>query len=63
MTPHIPAHRRLAQTNFKKPLVLSAVSGKGVKEVLTAIARDVAKGKAGEAAAADGGEEKRPWRP
>jgi GTPase len=50
----------------KKPLVLSAVSGKGVKEVLTAIAREIAKGKAGEAAAAaaaDGGEEKRPWRP
>lgn len=49
----------------KKPLVLSAVSGKGVKEVLTAIAREIAKGKAGEAAAATaaGGEEKRPWRP
>lgn len=49
----------------KKPLVLSAVSGKGVKEVLTAIAREIVKGKAGEAAAATaaGGEEKRPWRP
>lgn len=49
----------------KKPLVLSAVSGKGVKEVLTAIAREIVKGKAGEAAAvtAAGGEEKRPWRP
>ena len=46
----------------KKPLVLSAVSGKGVKEVLTAVVREIAKGKTGERQAA-GDVEKRPWRP
>jgi GTP-binding protein len=46
----------------KKPLVLSAVSGKGVKEVLTAVVREIVKGKAGEKQAA-GDVEPRPWRP
>ena len=47
----------------KKPLVLSAVSGKGVKEVLTALAREIAKGKAGEKLAAPAAKRRRPWRP
>ena len=46
----------------KKPLILSAVSGKGVKEVLRDLAREIAKGKTGEAVAAGVGE-KQPWRP
>ena len=46
----------------KQPLVVSAVSGKGVKEVLTALAREIAKGRAGEKAAA-GEAEQKPWRP
>ena len=46
----------------KQPLVVSAVSGKGVKEVLTALAREIAKSRVGEEAAA-GGEENKPWRP
>ncbi len=47
----------------RKPMVLSAVSGRGVKEVLTALAREIAKSKASERAAAAEGEERRPWRP
>jgi len=46
----------------KQPLVVSAVSGKGVKEVLTALAREIARSRAGEKTAA-GTEEKKPWRP
>ena len=46
----------------KKPLLVSAVSGSGVKEVLTALAREIARGKAREQVAA-GGEERKPWRP
>jgi GTPase len=46
----------------KLPLVLSAVSGKGVKQVLTALAREIAKGRAGEQTAA-GGAEQKAWRP
>ncbi len=46
----------------KQPLVVSAVSGRGVKEVLTALAREIAKGRAGEKAAA-GEAEQKPWRP
>jgi GTP-binding protein len=46
----------------KQPQVMSAVSGKGVKEVLTALAREIAKSRAGEEAAA-GGVDKQPWRP
>jgi GTP-binding protein len=50
----------------KKPLVLSAVSGRGVKEALTALAREISKSKAAEraeAAAEQGAEERQPWRP
>ena len=52
----------LKAASRKKPLLLSAVSGKGVKEVLTAVVREIAKGKTGERQAA-GDVEKRPWRP
>ncbi|HWE21147.1 MAG TPA: GTPase ObgE [Hyphomicrobiaceae bacterium] len=47
----------------RKPIVLSAVSGCGVKEVLTALAREVGKSRSAERAAAHEGEEPRPWRP
>ncbi|HEX5958036.1 MAG TPA: GTPase ObgE, partial [Hyphomicrobiaceae bacterium] len=47
----------------KKPLVLSAVSGRGVKEALTALVREIEKSKAAERAAATQGEERQPWRP
>jgi GTPase len=47
----------------KKPLMLSAVAGKGVKEVLTAVAREISKSKAAEHTEALEGEEQRPWRP
>jgi len=47
----------------RKPLVLSAVSGSGVKEVLTALAREIVKGKEAERAASGEGEERQPWRP
>ena len=48
----------------KKPLILSAVSGKGVREALAALAKEIGKaqGKEREAAAAEG-QEPRPWRP
>ena len=46
----------------KKPLVLSAVSGQGVKEVLTALAREISKGRAAEqSATAD--EQPKGWQP
>jgi GTP-binding protein len=47
----------------KKPLVLSAVSGRGVKEALAVLAREVGKSRSAERAAAVQGEEHRPWRP
>jgi len=47
----------------KKPLVLSAVAGKGVKDVLTALAREITRSKASERVATADGEERRPWRP
>jgi GTP-binding protein len=50
----------------KKPLVLSAVSGRGVKEALTALAREISRSKAAEraeAAAEQGVEERQRWRP
>ncbi len=47
----------------KKPLVLSAVSGRGVKEALTALAREIGKSKTAEQAEADRGEEREPWHP
>ena len=45
----------------KKPLVLSAVSGLGVKEVLFAIAREI--GRAESKDEAETAEERKPWRP
>ena len=47
----------------KKPLLLSAASGRGVKEALTALVREIqrAEGKEREAAGADS--EPRPWQP
>jgi GTP-binding protein len=47
----------------KKPLVLSAVSGRGVKEALTALAREIGRSRAAERAEATQGEERQPWRP
>jgi GTPase len=46
----------------KKPHLVSAVSGRGVKEVIAALAREIAKADAAERAAT-GAEERRPWRP
>jgi GTP-binding protein len=46
----------------KKPLILSAVSGLGVKEALTALAREVGKSRTAERAAIPA-EERQPWRP
>ena len=47
----------------KKPLVLSAVSGRGVKEALAALAREIGRSKSAEQAAADEGEQHQPWQP
>ena len=47
----------------RKPHLVSAVSGRGVKEVLAALAREVGKAEAAEQAAADPVEARRPWRP
>jgi GTPase len=49
----------------KKPLVVSAVAGRGVKEVLGALAREIEKSRRAEPAEADHGEaaEPEPWRP
>jgi GTP-binding protein len=49
----------------KKPLILSAVSGRGVKEALRALAREIGKSRAAERAATKGetGEDRQPWRP
>jgi GTP-binding protein len=50
----------------KKPLVLSAVSGRGVKEALTALAREIVKSRSAEqavAARSEEGEGRQPWRP
>jgi GTP-binding protein len=46
----------------KKPLVLSAVSGRGVREALAALAREIGKSKSAEQAAA-AEEGAKPWRP
>jgi GTP-binding protein len=46
----------------KKPHLVSAVSGRGVKEVVAALAREIAKADAAERAAS-GERERRPWRP
>ncbi len=45
----------------KKPLLVSAVSGRGVKDALYALAREI--GRAGAADEADSAEPKRAWRP
>jgi len=47
----------------KKPLVLSAVSGRGVKEARTALAREIGRSCSAEQAAMDEGEEHQPWQP
>jgi GTPase len=47
----------------KKPLVLSAVSGRGVKEALAALAREIGKSRSAERAATEESEERQPWRP
>jgi GTP-binding protein len=47
----------------KKPHLMSAVSGLGVKEALTALVREVERGKGKQKSAADAGDEPRPWRP
>ena len=50
----------------KKPLILSAVAGRGVKEALTALAREIARSKSAERAEATQGEEReehQPWQP
>ena len=47
----------------KKPLVLSAVSGRGMKEALAALAREIGRSRTAERAAAHQGEEHQPWRP
>ena len=47
----------------KRPLVLSAVSGLGVKEALTSLAREIGKSRTAERAEANRGEEPQPWRP
>jgi GTP-binding protein len=46
----------------KKPLILSAVSGLRVKEVLVTLAREIAKSRTAERAEV-AGEERQPWRP
>ena len=46
----------------KKPLVLSAVAGRGVKEALTALAKEIGKGKTAEVAAIPEAERKS-WQP
>jgi GTP-binding protein len=47
----------------RKPLILSAVSGRGVKEALTALAREIGRSRSAEQAATDEGEEHQPWQP
>ncbi|MFZ1104589.1 MAG: GTPase ObgE [Hyphomicrobiaceae bacterium] len=50
----------------KKPLILSAVSGRGVKEALTALTREIGKSRSAERAEAspgEGSDERQPWRP
>jgi GTP-binding protein len=46
----------------KKPLALSSVSGRGVKEVLSALAREIAKSRDKQEPASAAGE-RRPWQP
>ncbi len=53
----------LAKVARKKPLVLSAVSGAGVKEALYAIGREVQRGRKQEAMAREEVDGRRRWRP
>jgi GTP-binding protein len=53
----------LKAASRKKPMLLSAVAGRGVKEVLTALAREVGSAAAKERKAAEGEGERQPWRP
>jgi GTPase len=53
----------LKAASRKKPMLLSAVAGRGVKEVLTALAREVGAAAAKERKAAEGEAERQPWRP
>jgi GTPase len=47
----------------KKPLLLSAVSGRGVKEALAALVREIQRAEGKEREAAGAGSEPRPWQP
>ena len=47
----------------KKPLLLSAVSGRGVKEALAALAREIERAEGQERKAAGASSEPRPWQP
>jgi GTP-binding protein len=47
----------------KKPLLLSAASGQGVKEALAALAREIERAEGKEREAAGAGSERRPWQP
>jgi GTP-binding protein len=47
----------------KRPLLLSAVSGRGVKEVVAALAREIDRSRAKEASADPAAAEPRPWQP
>jgi GTP-binding protein len=53
----------LKAASRKKPHLVSAVSGRGVKDVLAALAREIGKADAEERKASAEGEERRPWRP
>jgi GTP-binding protein len=47
----------------KRPLLLSAVSGRGVKEAVAALAREIERSMAKEQAAGESAAEPRPWQP
>jgi GTP-binding protein len=47
----------------KRPQLVSAVSGRGMKEVLALLAREIAKAEAVERKASAEGDERQPWRP
>jgi len=47
----------------RTPLLVSAVSGRGVADVLAQLAREIERAEARERAAAGAGAERRPWRP
>ena len=47
----------------KKPLVVSAVSGRGVPELLAALAKEIGRSQGKEREAATAGEPRPPWQP